>query len=362
MSVYPVAYGLISIDDGKNKLFVNASVSYAWDSNIFANENSTSDSIITASLGTEFTRRAGLIAVNGSVYVDASSFVSNTDQNFLNPRLHAEFSKQTGRTTGALTFSAARQSTADTAANLRTESWAYSTGLNFKYPIIERYSFSGGLGYSLLDFNDNTILVDLTTYSANLDLFYILNTERDLIASYRVRHGDTSANSSYFDHAFTVGVNGRIISKLSGNLRLGYQIRQPSKGGGPSNSAITASSTATWALSRKMNVVLSLAKDFSTTSTNITVDSTTADMNFQYALNSKLVSFAGLGYGMNRFLGAVGAGREDQYFTWNIGAHYTLFAEHLKLAFTYTYFQNWSSLAYSTFQRNSFNLTATSQF
>ena len=356
------AYGLISVNDGKNRIYVNATTTYAWDSNIFANRDSGGDSIVSASLGVDFQRRAGLIAVNGDVYVDASSFIQNKSENFLNPRFHVEFSKQTGRTTGALTASAARQSRADSAANLRNESWAYDAGLNLKYPVIERYSISGGIGYSLLDFVDNTLLVDLSTYSANLDLFYIYNTERDLIASYRIRYGETSASTSYYDHAFTVGVSGRIFSKLSGTLRVGYQIREPSQGGGESNSAVTASSNATWPVTKKMNAILNLSKDFSTTSTNISVDSTSIGVNLQYALNSKLVSYAGTGYGLSKFLGPLGGGREDQYFTWNVGANYTVFAEHLKLSFTYTYFQNWSTLSYSSFERNSLNITASSQF
>lgn len=361
--ICPTNYGLVSIDDGKNRVYVHATVAYAWDSNIFANRDGSSDSIYSASVGLDFARRAGLIAVNGGVSVDASTFAENTDENFQNPRFNIELSKQSGRTTGAVTASAARQSRADSAANLRNESWAYEAGVNFKYPVIERYSISGGLGYALRDFKDNSFLVDLSTYTANVDLFYVYSTERDLIATYRIRYGETSGNTSYYDHAFMVGISGKILPKLGGTVRVGYQFHEPnSTASGEATSAITASGSAQWSVNKKMNAAVNFSKDFSTTSTNVIVDTNTAGLSLQYALNSKLATQGGVGYGLSRFLGAIGAGREDQYFTWNVGANYTMWGEHLKLALNYTYFYNWSTLAFSTFERNSVTFTASSQF
>lgn len=118
--------------------------------------------------------------------------------------------KDSGRTTGALSLLAQRDSRADPAANMRTDSWNYDAGLDFRYPVIERYSVSGSLDYGLRDYTDNTVLVDLSTYAASADLFYVVTTARDLIAGYRMRSSNTSADTSFQDHAFTLGVSGRI--------------------------------------------------------------------------------------------------------------------------------------------------------
>ena len=84
-------------------------------------------------------------------------------------------------------------------------------------------------------------------------------------------------------------------------------------------------------------------------------------MGSDFGMNSKLALFAGLGYGVNHFLGLPGANRKDSYFTWSVGAHYT-FSSYLKLALNYTYYQNWSTVSFSDFTRNSVNLTASSTF
>lgn len=355
------AHALVSIDDGKNQLFVVGSASYMWDSNIFASAGGGGDSIYTATVGLEFKRRAGLIGVDASLFVDASKFVENTGENFLNPRFKSEFTKQSGRTTGSLTLGAARESRADTAANLRNESWTYDAALNFKYPIIERYSISGGFGYALRDFKDNTFLVDLSTYTFNADLFYVYNSERDLIAGYRLRYSETSTNSGFYDHAFTVGISGKILPKLGGTMRFGYQFRDPTDALGDSSEAITMSGSATWNVSKRISNTLTLAKDFSTTSTNISVDTSTATLDFQFALNSRLATQASVGYGINEFLGSAGGGREDQFFTGTLGTSFTL-NQHLNLSLTYAYFQNWSNYAFSDFIRNSISFTAASKF
>lgn len=355
------ARALVNMNDGKNQIFVIGSASFAWDSNIFASNGSQGDYIYSASIGAEYLRRAGLITFNGSVFLDASQFGEYRSENFENPRFSAEFSKQSGRTTGALSLGAARQSRADTAANIRSESWVYDAGLHLKYPVIERYTLTGSLGYNRLDFVNNAFLVDLRTYSASLDLFYIYTSERDLVGGYRVRWGESSANTTFVDHAFTAGVSGKILPKVSGNARAGYQVRIPSGSNEDSYRAFTASIGATWNATRRSNLRLQGSKDFSTTSTNVNVDGSSLDLDLQHAINSKFALYAGAGYGMNRFLGSPGQGRRDTFFTWNAGAGYTL-NEHFKATLTYSYYRNWSNVAFSDFKRNSINLTLSSRF
>ena len=356
------AHALVSMNDGRNQIYITAAASFSWDSNIFANSTSGGDYLFNAGLGLELKRRAGLISVDGTFGIDATQFADNSSENSLNPRFRTEFSKQSGRTTGVLSLGAARQSRADSAANLRSESWLYDLALNLKYPVIERYSIAGTIGYSRLDYLNNVVLVDLQTFNASADLFYVYTSERDLFAGYRYRHGETSASSSFDDHAFTVGVSGKILPKLNGAVRVGYQLGQPSGSGEGSYTALTASAATTWNVSRRLSLNGQVAKDFSTTSTNLNIDAITFNLDAQYAMNSKLTFSSGVGYGINEFLGLPGADRKDEFFTWNIGANYKVLDERLTVALMYAYLRNWSTLDYSDFERNSVNLNLSSRF
>ena len=117
----PPALALVSLSDGRNQIYVTASATFSWDSNIYANSTSGGDYLFNAGLGLELKRRAGLISVDGSVAIDATQFADNSSENSLNPRFRTEFSKTGGRTTGVLSLGAARRSRADSAANLRSE-------------------------------------------------------------------------------------------------------------------------------------------------------------------------------------------------------------------------------------------------
>jgi opacity protein-like surface antigen len=363
MAISPVQ-ALVRFNDGKDQIYVTGTLAYGVDSNIFATKGGGGDSTLTLGVNVEYQRRAGIIGVNAAIGWDIGRFAKFTSEDFMNPHMSLELTKDTGRTTGSLQLNAARQSSTDSAANLRTQSWAYGTNLNWKYPVVERYTLSGGFGYSLMDYQDNTSVSDLATFTANIDLFYVYNTERDLMAGYRYRLNDTSANTQDVDHNIYAGISGKIFSKLNGSLRVGYQLRQSAAIGpipAETFTGYTVVSGLGWALTKRVALTGSIGKDFTTTSTNISTDSLTASLQADYTYNAKHSYFAGVGYGENKFLGIAGAGRRDYNFSWNAGLNYTP-SEHFKVSLAYSYFQNWSNRAASNFGRNSVNLTLTSRW
>src|SRR5690606_8729259 len=125
--------------------------------------------------------------------------------------------------------------------------------------------------------------------------------------------GETSAQNSYYDHAFTLGLSGKILPKLSGTVRVGYQTRQPNNSIDESHDSLTISGGVTWNMSKQTKVSLNLSKDFTTTSTNVTVDASNISMNIQRSINSKINAYVGGAYGINRFLGINGGGRKDEF-------------------------------------------------
>ena len=364
------AKALVSLEDGLDHVFVTGTFGIAYDSNVFTNKTSGGDTTMNYGVTVEFNRQAGWIGVNASIAWSGSNFAHDTTQNFLNPAYNAEFTKQTGRTTGSLTLGAQRQSRADVAVNLRDTSWNYNAGLNFKYPVIDRYSFSGSLAYGLTDYTDKALFTNLATYSASLDLYYVLSDARDLFGGYRYRYSQSTKNTFDVDHALTAGVSGKVAGPFNGSLRVGYQIREDHAAMVSTYPALTAAGSLTWDINRKLSTTISLSKDFSTTATDISLDQDTADLNAQYALNSQFSITGGVGVGLTDYLGSQGVvnltipgspQRRDEYFTWNAGVNYTL-SQHLKASLAYTFYENWSNLDYAVFSRNNWTLTISSRW
>lgn len=348
-------------DESRNLVFVNAAATFGWDSNIFAAADAGGDTYTTARFGVEYQRRAGLIGVNGNVGWNVARFEEHPDENYNNPFARLEFTKDSGRTTGSLVLGASRDSRAEPEINRRTDSWNYDAGLHLRYPVIERYTVSGSFTYQQRDYRDNRVLVDLATYGASTDLYYVFTSERDLVAGYRIRFSDTSADTSFEDHSFTAGLTGRILPKLNGTLRGGYQLRY---GRGPqteNHDGYTVAGSATWSINRRASVTVQLSKDFSTASTNVSIDSVAATADALYVFNRRLAAGAGVGVGRNRFLGERGRDREDTYSSAHVAGHYTLM-EGVRVSLTYSLYDNRSTLAISDFARHSVSLSISSRF
>lgn len=381
------AHALVTLNDSHDHIFVTGTFGVSHDSNIFASQNSAGDFVFTEGLTAEYTRRAGWIGVNATVAVGAAQYGKLKTENYKNPSYSMELTKQSGRTTGSFTLSGARESRADSAINIRSNSWNYATGLNFKYPVNERFTVSGSLNYASRKYIERTNLANLSTYAVNTDVFYILTNERDLVGGYRYRYSQTSKNTSSTDQAVTAGVSGRVITGINGSFRVGYQTRTPHGNDGSgkrdnsSYSGLTASSAVSYSFNRKLSLNGTLSKDYSTTATDTSTDSTTAGLDLTYAYSAHWNFMLGSGWGDTRFLGEkgrivlkagdstvtppipdiLGVNRHDNYATWSFTAAYSL-NEHFKVNFAYSWFENWSTVAFADFIRNSWSVSLSSRW
>lgn len=355
----PSAHGFMRWNGGREQVFLNLSGGTTWDSNIFASSGGDGDFISQVSAGLEYQRRLGLISADASIQLASATFSDHTDENFLNPNLRIELSKETGRSTGSLNLSSARESRADVAANQRTESWNHATSLLWKYPVIERYSLSGHFDYNRQDYTNNTSLVDLSSYVAAVDLFYVYSSARDLMAGYVIRMNESGSGSMFTDHSLTAGLAGQILPKINGNLRFGYQLREGADGGG-SDSSWTSSGSATWTATERLNVTMQLSKDFSLTSTAVSVNTLFSSLDAQFALSSKLTVFAGLNFATSKFLGDRGDNREDLNVGSSAGLRRTL-GSRTTANLTWSYSKNWSTVEFSDFERQSVELSVSTR-
>jgi hypothetical protein len=359
----PRARALVSLEDGLDHAFVNGTVEYGYDSNVFANAQSGGSMLVEGSLATEFTRRAGLISVDATASLTFARYANFRDQDYVDPKVTAEFSKQTGRTTGSLVVTAQRENRADVDVNTRDVSWNYDIGLNVLYPVIERYSISGSFDFNHVDYLDQELFTNLTTYTGNLYLYYIVNAERDFFIDYRARYSDIADGSHDVDNSLSAGVNGKVFGPFNGSIQGGYTERTISGGGDAGQYGdLTASGALTWNLSRRMTLASELARDFSTTAVGQSIDSTTVGLTFKDSYTAKASATFEGNAGQCRFLGPEGLvapdmkRRIDEFASVGASFYYILNA-HLKASLAYVYFRNWSTFAYAEFPRQQVNAT-----
>jgi hypothetical protein len=365
------ASALVSLEDGRDHMYVDGSVDMSYDSNVFTNAENKGSLVFQGTLGTEFVRRAGWIGVNATASLDWARYVDFRSQDYVDPKVTAEFTKQTGRTTGSIKFTLQRENRADVDVSTRDISWNYNADLNFQYPVIERYSISGSFDYTHVNYDDQALFTNQTTYSGNLYLYYVLNEVRDLFVDYRTMYTDESkAAGNSIDKALTAGVSGKVVGPFNGSLQAGYQVRNPTGTKGPysvTSRDWTASGTLTWNISRRMTLTTEVSRDFSTTAEALSIDSSRLDMTLQDSFTAKASGTIDAAGGENRFLGAEGdtapGGKQriDTFFTISASYFYTL-NKHFKAYVTYTFYENWSTLPFADFPRNQIDVGLTTHW
>lgn len=371
------AQALLRFNDGRDQIYVTAYIGAGYDSNIYTGADAQSDMIISSGAGIEYARKAGVIGVNAGLSWDLSSFVDNSSEDSLNPSASLEFSKGTGRTTGSVQLNTKRDSRADPTIGLRTDSWNYGVNLNLRYPVIERYTIAGNLGWSRVDYLDDEFnFSDRDTYTLGTDLFYSWRSDRDLLAGYRYRTEDAQFESKSFDHSVYLGVAGRIVSKLSGTARVGLTHHTVTYPGGAPDSVddgLYVSVSSTWPASKKASFTLTLTEDFGTTSSNYQTRSTSAELVGQFSHTVKFSTNASIGGGRTEYLSGYGPGaagptegfngadRNDHYLTAGCGANYAI-NTHFTLSANYGYYRNWSDLSAFEFTRHTFGITLSTRW
>lgn len=356
----PSGRALLNIDGARNQLFVFGSVGYVYSSNLYSEATGRGDYSVNASVGMDLKRRAGIIAVNSTFKVDYQRFGKYTHENAVNPSFLLELNKTTGRTTGAFTLSAYRETRSDSAVNLRTSSWNLPVELNLKYPVNDNLYVTSGTSSLQRRYRDTAVLSNYTDYAEAIDAFYVYTSKLDLLGGYRLRVTQTARGADSTDHWFSIGATGGLYAKLNGTLRLGYQIRTE-QGSRENFSQVNALAALAWPITRKFTLSSQISRDFNTIATGASVDSSNATLRAIYAFSRKLEFASGVGYGRNLFLGRTLARRRDDVFSWDLGATYR-FSEHLSLAASYSYFRNWSSSSFSDFDRQGLSFTLASRY
>jgi hypothetical protein len=308
-----------------------------------------------------------MIGVTAAASVTTARFDRYSSENYTNPSLIMEFTKNNGRLTGSLSAAGQRESRSDEAANLRANSWHYSSSLKLRYPVNDRYYLTSSSDISVRDYTNDftrtTALFNLSSYSESVDVNYIYSSKLDLLGGYRVRIGQAEGGTGTRDSAFSLGATGGILPKLSGTVRAGYQWRDESGIEGGHYRSMTSSLALGWPMSDRTMISFQTSRDFMTAATDVSVDATAVDLSATVRpnLRVKVAMTAGTGYTISRYLGDRGGGREDRTLAFHVSVSIPI-KSHLSSSLSYTYENNDSNLAFSKFGRHTASLTLSARY
>jgi len=360
------ARALFNLNDGKDLVFVTGTYSVGFDSNVFTRNSGKQSFTQSASVSVDYTRQAGLLAVSASVGFSAGTFTQLVGQNFADPSVSLSFRKRYGRTTGSLSFSGRRESQPDPDAQQRTRGVNYNAALSLRYPVNDRYYFTGGAGYNAKLYLNKSQFADIGSFSAATAVNYVYTSKLDLNAGYSINVSNTNKDLQAFDQALNIGASGSILPKLSGSISLGIDRRdsQTKVTGGKLSEhfyGFSAGTSLKWLYSKRVSFSASLDDGFSTTSTDLSVDRLSAGLHATLSLSSKYIVGTGLSWTHSVFLGKAGAGRVDDLFQFDASIGFAL-TTHVRTSFSYMYQVNYSNLSGASFERQTFSLTLSATY
>jgi hypothetical protein len=362
--VVPRSAGLVEWNDGRDKLNVHADYGITYDSNLLANADSPGDVDQSLELGATYARHAGVFGFNATASVVGARFQKYSKYNYTNPGASLGLTKNDGRLTGSFTAGAQKESRSDDAANIRASFWHYNANLGLRYPINDRYYITSTSEVLMRDYVPNTPLYDLSSYSEGVDLYYIYSTKLDVLGGYRIRFGDASTGGSHtVDQAFTIGGTGAILPKLSGTVRVGYQSRHEDTSLGGTYNDLTTDFMFAWPMTRRITFNFQVSKDFTTTATDISVDSTSFDLSATVKPNMKIkIALTGeAGYTNSRFLGIKGGGRDDRTYSFLLKMSVPI-KTHFAASLSCGFLTNGSSFDYAVYDRFTTSLTLSAHY
>lgn len=218
-------------------------------------------------------------------------------------------------------------------------------------------SLGAGVDYNNTDFQ-TAGYVDYESLTVPLDVYYQWSPKLDLSVGYRYRDNQVAlAGNDSQDHYLNVGARGEFTPKLSGQLRIGYGLRDFDAG--DEEGQIGLDAAFTYEASAKTNYRLGIRNDFANSATGTSQENLSANFGGTYAFTAFWSGSFDLVYNQTQYLSA--GGREDDYFEGQIGVNYTPSA-YMTVTAGYVRRDNSSSVAGADFSNNVFGLSASFRY
>lgn len=344
-------------NDGTDQIIVTGSYSIGEDTNVFAQRVKKGAITQLATAEVDYTRRAGLISVEAGMTMNVGAFVGLPGQNYADPSFTLGFTKGQGKTTGSLTFTAAKSNAPDPVANNRAVAWNFAETLALRYPVFERYFFTDSSTVGGTSYQNRNIFSDQQLYSNALAINVIYDSKLTFKTGYTIGFNETSDTNNIAQN-WVFGATGTILPKLTGSIDLGYAYdaaytRHQKE---QEFTSLNGDAALKWAFSRTLTFSADVNKAFGISSTDVVTDTTSGGIIASGNIGKRFRTDLGIRYVGTDFVSQNGLGRKDTLIEVpaDIG---TALTTHIRLNLNYTWMENYSNLFSGKFVRETLTLT-----
>ena len=250
----------------------------------------------------------------------------------------------------------------DPIANNRAIGWDYTSTLNLRYPVDQRFFLTDVVGAGGSSYQNTALFSNQRTFSEGVDVNIVYDSKLTLFGAYDFTLAKTHDTNSY-GNSYNLGASGTILPKVHGSISLGYSLDQNTYTHQPSEefTGIDAAGNLVWQFSRAISFTGTATKDFAIASTDVTTDTTDLGIAGSTVVAKRFQTQLGVTRVTTDFLGRAGLGRKDTLweFVANLGTPLTT---HININLAYAYELNYSNFSNSSFVRETITLDLTAKY
>ncbi|HBM85784.1 MAG TPA: hypothetical protein DD423_03195 [Opitutae bacterium] len=357
---------LFSVGDNVD-VFFDGSSNLRWSSNLFNDESGEVDDLLltlTPGFEVDFVRGESNVDLSLLARYDLLRYHDHNEVDTELAHVKAKGSYEAARLdlTASASFDES-QTASSQGQNLPGqlfESEATRVGLEGEYQLSPKFSFGAGVNYYDTKYvSANTVgaFADREEVSVPVDVYYELTPKLDLSLGYsRVEAEVGAAGSAAYDQVtnfYSLGARGELLPKLSGFLKLGYRENEFTNKG-----MFGADLDFSYAVTQKLNSSLALSRDFGVGGAGDSTENSSIKLRADYSIDEQYSVSANLGYDLRDYQSS---DREDDQYSAGVRLDYVL-DENWRLSTGYTYSENDSSLALSSYVNHALNLSASLRY
>lgn len=229
-----------------------------------------------------------------------------------------------------------------------------------EYILSPKTSFSAGIVYNEVEFEDASLgFFNRDSLAVPLNFYWQYSPLLDFGVGYRYRNTevDSAASRGTTDHFFFLTTRGELAPKLSSEFRFGVQKRDFDAGG--DNSSFSMGGNFTYAFTPKASARLDLSRDFDIAGTGDSTETTRGAVRFTYAFSPLMSGRANFSYSNREY--ADPSTRADDTISAGFALDYNP-NDYVRISAGYTYQENDSSVAGSSFDNSTVNVSASLRY
>lgn len=362
------AVGLTAAELGRSRVVSTVGARLERDSNIFLNSTEVADSVFTADAGVRMIHDVSEITSDIGVGVIGQYFFDHHDQNAFDPSIDARIGYiPSEKTQVKLAGDFRRSSLANDALNDRTSSRNLTLTGSWEHLTTEKFGVRTNAAYHKGDYSTRGYS-DVADYSVGVEAVYVYSPKLRSYAGYTWGESWTAnrafnrRNAGGKDKRYSLGFEGELSPKLTGDLHFGVTKREFTTVGFGDDSAFFIASRLSWAAAEKTIWTLAVDQDLNVTAADQSTKNLSATLVVTQQLAEKMSLEGSLGYTKSKFSTFGGAGaRNDDGTSARLRLNYAL-NENASLDASAGVRNNNSTLAISDYRQVNFGAGVTYRF